>query len=269
MSSRFLPYRTIALGSAMLVACLLSGVAALAQGASEEIVVGPFSHSAAGDAMPTQWQPLRFRNIERQTSYRLVEDEGRVAVRADAHDAASGLVRDVRIDPRAYPVVEWRWKVLNVLRGADVRTKAGDDYPARLYVTFAYDPARVGLLERAKFEAVKLFYGRYPPGGALSYLWASRAPVGTRVPNAYTDRVQMIVVESGPERLGQWVVERANVYDDFRRAFGFEPPPVTGVAIMTDTDNTGEDASAFYGDIVFRGRAEGAAAGTARSGPGD
>jgi hypothetical protein len=62
----------------------------------------------------------------------------------------------------------------------------------------------------------------------------------------------MIVVESGLDRVGQWIEEQRNVYEDYKQAFGEEPPLVNGVAIMTDTDNTGEEATAFYGDIGFK-----------------
>jgi hypothetical protein len=72
------------------------------------------------------------------------------------------------------------------------------------------------------------------------------------VPNPYTDRVMMFVVESATAKLNQWVVEERNVYEDYKKAFGAEPPMISGVAIMTDTDNTGESAIAYYGDIVFK-----------------
>ena len=61
----------------------------------------------------------------------------------------------------------------------------------------------------------------------------------------------MIVVQSGPQRVGSWVEEERNVYEDYQLAFGEEPPAISGVAIMSDTDNTKERAVAYYGDIVF------------------
>jgi hypothetical protein len=140
---------------------------------------------------------------------------------------------------------------MNVLRKGDPRTKEGDDYPARLYVTFEHDPSRLGLYERSKAEAVRILYGEYPPGAVLNYIWESRAPIGSTLPNAWVDRARMIVVESGEANLGRWIEERRNVLEDFRRVFGEEPPAITGVAIMTDTDGTGESATAFYGDILF------------------
>ena len=154
-----------------------------------------------------------------------------------------------------YPVLHWRWKVDNVLEKGNVRIKEGDDYPARLYITFAYDASKVGFFEQAKYAAAKLFYGEYPPLGAINYIWASRAAVGLQVANPYTNRVRMIVVQSGRKHVREWQVEERNVYQDYLAAFGKEPPMISGIAIMTDTDNTGESARAYYGDIEFRSRA--------------
>ncbi len=61
----------------------------------------------------------------------------------------------------------------------------------------------------------------------------------------------MVVVESGPSQIGLWIDESRNIYDDYKRAFGEEPPMINGIAIMSDTDNTKERAIAYYGDIVF------------------
>ena len=74
------------------------------------------------------------------------------------------------------------------------------------------------------------------------------------MPNAYTGRVKMIVIESGPSQLGRWIDERRDLRADYRQAFGDQPPTISGVAIMTDTDNTGESATAYYGDIVFESK---------------
>lgn len=140
----------------------------------------------------------------------------------------------------------------NVLQKGNVDSKQGDDYPARLYITFEYDASKLNFLEKVKFEAVRLFYGQYPPTATLNYIWESKAPVSLFVPNPYTDRVMMIVLESGSDRLNQWVNEERNLYEDFKKAFGYEPPMISGVAIMTDTDNTQESAISYYGDILFK-----------------
>ena len=215
------------------------------------IEVGPFSAEPIGNVLPSQCKPLAFKKIEKHKDYTLVKDDT-VVVKAEAEASASGLTREIRIDPKEYPVVQWRWKVNNILKKGDVNRKDGDDYPARIYITFEYDSSKLSFFEKAKYEAVRLFYGQYPPLGAINYIWESKAPLGTMVPNPYTDRVMMIVVESGEEKLNQWVHEERNVYEDYKNAFGKDPTAISGVAIMTDTDNTGEKAIAYYGDIFFK-----------------
>ena len=216
--------------------------------------IGQFSAAKAGGPFPDSWEPLTFEKIEKHTQYSLVEDHGVVAVKAVSRGSASGLVRKVDIDPMRYPVIEWRWKVENILEKGDVTRKEGDDYPARLYITFKYDSSKVGFFERAKYEAMRLARGEYPPMGAITYIWDSKSPVGTTVPNPYTDRVMMIVLQSGSEKAGRWVGESRNLVEDYRKAFGGDPPRISGVALMTDTDNTQESAVAWFGDIVFKAR---------------
>lgn len=217
----------------------------------EQFVAGNFSHATPGGALPSGWEPLTFEKIPNHTQYELVEDGGQVVVKAISRQSSSGLTREVLIDPKEFPVITWQWKVENILQKGNVHQKSGDDYPARLYITFQYDRSKVGFFEKAQFEAMRLIYGQYPPIGAINYIWASQAPLGTMVPNPYTDRVYMFVTQSGSEQLGQWVTETRNVYEDYQKAFGEEPPAISGIAIMTDTDNTQETAVTYFGDIVF------------------
>lgn len=216
----------------------------------ERLPVGTFSALPPGQ-LPPGWEPLTFDRIDRHTRYTPVRENGITVIRADSQNASSGLVRKMTIDPAEYPVVRWRWKIENTLPGGNVREKSGDDYPARLYITFAYDPDRLSFFERTRYNAARLLYGEYPPTGAISYIWASNAPAGTMVPNPYTDKVMMFAVKSGTEKAGEWITETRNVYADYQRAFGEKPPEISGVAIMTDTDNTGGSATAFYGNIEF------------------
>ena len=220
------------------------------------VEIGAFSAATPDGPWPNGWKPLTFPKIPQHTMYRLVKDGDRVAVKAASQASSSGLTKEILIDPKEYPIIQWQWKVSNILKAGDVAKKEGDDYPARIYVTFQYDSQKVGLFGKAKYEAAKLIYGQYPPLGAINYIWESRAPVGTAVPNPYTDQVQMIVVDSGSSKLNTWITEERNVYEDYKRAFGQDPPMISGVAIMTDTDNTGESAEAYYGDIAFKKRPE-------------
>lgn len=215
------------------------------------IEVGRFSSDQPGPGLPDGWKPLTFKKIPKQTEYVLVKEGEQVVVKAVSEASASGLTKEVSINPKDYPIVRWRWKIENLLQHSDVSRKDGDDYPARLYITFAYDPGHVSFGRKLKYKAGRALFGDIPIG-ALNYIWETKTPVGTIVENAYTDFAQMIVVESGPSKVGMWVEEERNIYEDYKKAFGEEPSLINGVAIMSDTDNTKERVVAFYGDIEFR-----------------
>lgn len=230
-------------------ACIVCGCA-FAQGS--QIDAGKFSAMPPGGELPPGWKALEFRNIEKHTAYSLVPDEGVTVVKAVAEASASGLSYDIDIDPREHPLIQWRWKVDNVLAKGNPARKDGDDYPARLYITFKYDPDRVKPLDRAKYQMARAFAGPNLPYAAINYIWESRLPKGEMVTSPYTDRLRMFVVQSGGENVGRWQSEQRNIYEDYKKAFGEEPASISGIAIMTDTDNTGERATAYYGDIVFK-----------------
>jgi DUF3047 family protein len=218
----------------------------------DDIRVGHFSSLQTGLDKPHEWEPLVFKKIKQHTRYELVSENGMVVVKAVSVAAASGLIRKIQIDPRTHPILEWRWKVANILEKGDVTKKTGDDYAARIYVSFVYDPAKLSFFERTKYQTAKMLYGEYPPTGIVNYIWGSHARLDSIVPSPYTTRAMMISVASGSAKIGQWVTHRRNLLEDYRKAFQSEPPMISGVAIMTDTDNTGESATAFYGDIIFR-----------------
>ena len=233
----------------LLTLCLGPVTVGVAQGPAQ-VAVGKFSTAAYGSSLPDGWKPLTFKKVERHTTYEVVRDGSTPVVKAVSEASASGLTKGVAINPQEYPIVRWRWKVENLLQKSNVRRKDGDDYPARLYITFAYDPDKVSFGRRLKYKAGRALFGDIPIG-ALNYVWDGTSPIGTIVDNAYTDFAKMIVVESGAQRIGSWVEEERNVYEDYKLAFGEEPPLINGVAIMSDTDNTQERAVAYYGDIVF------------------
>lgn len=234
-----------------LLVTVLSLPSVLFADSSRILEVGRFSTEPVGHTVPDGWKPLLFKKISRYTIYELIKDGDTVVVKARSDASASGLTREIRIDPRDYPIVRWRWKIDNLLMKSDVSRKDGDDYPARLYITFEYDPAKVSFTKKLKYVTGQALFGPIPIG-ALNYIWEGKTQPGTIVDNAYTDFAKMIVVRSGSQDVGRWVQEERNVYEDYKLAFGEEPPMINGVAIMTDTDNTKESATAYYGDILFR-----------------
>lgn len=233
---------------------LLLGAQGIALAADAAASVSPAP--ASTQRLPDGWQPFNPAPKAKPTRYVVERDGGEEVIRAEADGSMSGLIRRLRIDPARTPMLRWRWRIARPLKIADMATKAGDDYAARLYVLFDYDPARLDFGTRTRLALAKLLYGVEVPAAALNYVWDNRYPVGTLRANAYTDRARMIVVESGADRAGQWVTVTRDIEADFRAAFGEDAPPVVGIAIATDTDNTGEQATAWYGDIRFLTREE-------------
>ncbi|MDO6461871.1 DUF3047 domain-containing protein [Granulosicoccaceae sp. 1_MG-2023] len=233
---------------AFMALLLGSGFLCLCTGTAADTTLAPFSGLAALDEQ-SGWEPLTFPGIKQHSRYQLENDDGVQVIRADTSGGASGLIARVSTQPGESLILRWRWKVSNVFEQGDARSKSGDDYPARIYVAFVFQPEKAGWLERTKRKAAALIFGEELPGNALNYIWANKLPAGTMIPNPYTDQTRMVAVNSGMERAGRWVSVERDIVADYREAFGEEPPALAGIAIMSDSDNTGETATAWYGDI--------------------
>jgi hypothetical protein len=155
-------------------------------------------------------------------------------------------------------MLAWRWKVDRVVEAADLERRAGDDFAARVYVFFDVPERSLGLGARIKLRIARLFHGADLPTAGICYVWDNRHAAGSAAWSAYTDRVRVVVAESGAARAGQWVEERRDLEADFRAAFGAQwngaVPPITGVALGNDTDQTGEAATARFGDVRLEAR---------------
>ena len=192
--------------------------------ADTRVPIGEFS-----DGSLVGWEEKSFQG---QSEYRLVEKQGRRVLHAHSQASASGLYREVAIDLTQTPLLNWSWKTEQLLQNNDERRREGDDYPLRVYVVFSG-----GL--------------RFWRTRAINYVWSSHQAVGSQWPNAFTGNAQMIAVNGGEQGLGEWQQLQRDVLADYRQLFGREPGRVDAVAIMTDTDNTGQEADAWYGDIWF------------------
>lgn len=210
--------------AAILLFLWCSAVAVEVVAVPGELRVGPAT--AAGILA---WEPQSFVG---ETRYRVDPAAGRAAIRADSQASASALLHEVEIDLTATPLLHWSWKVGNLLHGIDETTRAGDDYPARVYILF----------RGSRWD---------PRPFSLSYVWSSTQARDSSWANAYTDRVIMVAVRDAHDPVGEWVAEERNVREDIRRHFGREVNTIEAVAIMTDTDDSGQQATAWYGDISF------------------
>lgn len=191
------------------------------------------------------WKPQTFPKIPRHSTYAIQNEDGKNVLVALADRSASGIIYARTFNIYKTPVVKWRWKVSNTYQKGDEKKKSGDDYPLRVYVVFKYDPDRASTWERAQYKTLKLFYGEYPPHSSLNYIWANKKYPDHILPNPYTAKTQMIPLQKGAERAGQWIDEQVNALEDYRKAFGVEPPEEASMAIMSDADNTGEKATGY------------------------
>ena len=227
---------------------LLLGAAQVSQLAAQPAAVTPFSAAAAGTAIPAPWAPVRINEHKVSTRYDLVSDDGVVVLHAKADKAASGLGQPVRADVAATPWLSWRWKVDAPIAGADPSVSAREDAPARIVLEFDGDRTKLGLSDRAVDNLSEKLSGRPLPFATLMYIFAERLPVGTVVANPHTKRIQMIVVDNGAG-VRAWNAFSRNVREDYRRAFGQDPQALLTLGVLTDTDNTGTVAEAWYGDL--------------------
>jgi hypothetical protein len=219
---------------------------------AEELGIGSFSELNAAQGIPPTWKPLLFPNIKRLTQYKLIKEHRDTVIQAVSHKAASGLICRQRVDPNRFSILKWQWKVEHVLLKGDFNRKQGDDYAARIYVAFAFEPDKATWMERFRYKSASFFAKEPLPGTALNYIWANKkVPTGTIATNSYVEETKMVVVQSGPERCKQWITEQRNLLEDYRKAFDRLPPEIIAIALMTDTDNTGEKAIAYYGDITL------------------
>jgi hypothetical protein len=236
-------------------AMLAAGCATVADRAPETVplpYVSNFSESPPGDGVPQGWRNWTLSKFKKPTQYKLVNESGRTVVKASADASASGLVHSIKIDPKTYPLLSWRWKVDGLIANADNTRKNTEDSPVRVVVSFEGDLDRLSLDDRIFHDNIRLVTGQDLPYATLMYIWENRVQRNSVIPNPHTSRIRMIVAESGRDKLGAWQDVTRNLYEDYRRAFGEEPGRVSAIGIMTDTDNTGENIHAYYGDIVFR-----------------
>lgn len=167
------------------------------------------------------------RSFDGNTEYQVTEENDTPLLQARARQQASAKYLEREIDLDKTPYLHWCWRISGTYPGLDERQKAGDDYPARVYVA-----RKTGLLPW-QVESV-------------NYVWASSEPAGTSWPNAFTSRARLLALQSGSARVGEWVAEVRNVRDDYQRLFGTRPTSLDGLALMADGDNAGGDATAWF-----------------------
>ena len=176
-----------------------------------------------------EWRDVE---VKGHTAYEAVELSGRRCLRATSHAAASILLHALRVDIDDHRWFSWDWRVDQLVEGEALHEKRGSDAAARVYVYFESN----GLPWRKR---------------NIDYVWSATLPVGTMLESAFTSTSKIIVVESGAASLGTWRHVTRNVAADYVRCFSGKPPRAIAVGLMTDADNTGTSALAYFDDLQF------------------
>ena len=167
-----------------------------------------------------------------ETTWTLGSNENGNFIKAEAEGMGSGLGKEVLIDLSKTPIINITWKVEKDLSGILENSKKGHDYAARVFV-----------IKKTGSTALS--------NRAINYVFSSNNDVGKNWPSPYTKKSIDYVLSSTKNDLNTWVTVKANVKEDFMELHGIEVLDISGVAIMTDTDNSKLKAVSFYQNIYF------------------
>jgi Protein of unknown function (DUF3047) len=211
------------------------------------------SQSQTADALPqwmaaAPWQHQSFPT-KRSTRYRAQQLLGRDALEAMASNSMSVMRKKRTVPAHELGRVQFSWVAKQLIDRADITARASDDAVLRVVLTFEGDRSRFSLKNQLLSELSHTLTGEELPYATLMYVWCNKRPAGEVILNPRTDRIRKLVVESGRANLGQWLDYERDIRADFKQAFGEEPGALTSIALMTDTDNTQSDTTAWYGPV--------------------
>lgn len=200
---------------------------ALARASADKILfAGNFAHGISNE-----WQNVAF--FKKATDYRVCQEGTNFYLRAVADKACSALSVKLDLAPPRKLVLRWRWRIDGVITNGSERELSKFDHAARVFVAF---DTLIG------------------PPRTLNYLWANVEPPGTILEHPKSGRAELIMLESGNEKAGQWVAEERDVTADWREVFpGKTMPKVVGLGVMTDGDSLGQKVTGSYADIELIG----------------
>lgn len=205
--------------------------------AAEASVLGPWEHYV----LPAK----------QATLFSAQQLQGRHALKANAQSSASMLRRKLRIEPEALGTVRFSWLVESLIADADMGDRNTDDAAVRIVLAFDGDRSQFSGRNAMLSELALLLTGEPMPYATLMYSWCPTRESGRTIMSPRTDRIRTLVVESGSQGLGQWMEYERDVRADYLAVFGEPPGALVAIGLMTDADNTGSQAVAWYGPIVL------------------
>lgn len=205
---------------------LFSGIAR----AGDSVVMADFSSGVDARGVPRGWQ---IKEKSGKADFAVVKEGDRPVFKMRSANTSFSLQKEVNVDLKQYPVLTWKWKVTKLPAGGDFRKSRTDDQAAQLFLAFSKTKAIV-------------------------YIWDTTAPQGL-ISDAVAPpfmTIKAVVLRSGITESGKWITESRNVYEDYKKLFGKEPPPVAGVRLQINSQHTKTSAESWFADVAFRNSAD-------------
>ena len=194
----------------------------LSAGPTNTVLFAAHFEKGLGD----RWQQVKFGV---PTDYHLAVDGPNTFLCAAATNSCSAFMAKLNSKPPAHLIIRWRWKIDHTPTNASDRIVRDYDHSARVLIAF---DTLIG------------------PPRSINYLWANQEKIGTTMSHPLTSRAQMLVLETGNARAGEWITEERDVTADWRRLFGSKTmSKIVGVGVLTDTDSTHTQTTAGYDDL--------------------
>jgi len=208
------------LAPALLALAFLAAPAA----AQDCIGVDNFSKGKIGQ-FPPEWEPRKDAGRE---VYSIQETDGLRFLRALAKGLGIQAAKQYEWDPKAYPVLAWSWRPVKFPAGSDERQAKTNDSAVSVYAVFPHSPVSVK---------------------SLKYVWSAIVPVGTRLSSS-GGLTQVLVIRNGADRNSSWTEERVSIVEDYKKFFDeAETPKASGIAVLTDSDDTKSTAQGEYANF--------------------
>jgi hypothetical protein len=208
----------------LVIALLAAALLVEPAGAQECITVENFSKGKVGE-FPLDWKPRKDAGRE---VYSIQEMDGRRFLHAIAKGLGIQAAKQYEWDPKAYPMLAWSWRPVEFPAGSDERQSKTNDSAVSVYAVFPHTSWSVK---------------------SLKYIWSAVGPVGTRLSSS-GGLTQALVIRNGTDRKGSWMEERVNIFEDYKKFFDeTETPKASGIAVLTDSDDTKSTAQGDYANF--------------------
>jgi len=181
---------------------------------NDRLIIESFSKGADEKGVPLDWE---LKEKEGTPIIKLEKEDDIYALHLISEQSSFGVAKNVNIDIKEYPYINFRWKVIELPRNGDFRKKETDDQAAQIYVAFG------------TFKLTAKIVG---------YLWENKAPKLTTGVSPAWSKTRLIVLESGPEKIGKWVCEKRNIYNDYKELFEKEPPEARLISLYINSQHT-------------------------------